>query len=87
MSVAKLKPFDLKQTREMMEFRWMVASGKRLPFAAEAIAEVFRITKGVPRSIVKLANEALIKTAVDNRRQVDKDTVVAASSELTVDES
>ena len=48
--------------------------------------EIFRITRGVPRSIVKLANETLIRAAVDKRKVIDKDTVMAASSELTVDE-
>src|SRR5258708_1540847 len=51
LSVARLKPFDLAQTRAMMQFRWTVAGGKELPFEDEAIVEIFRITKGVPRSI------------------------------------
>ncbi len=86
MSVAKLKPFDLEQTREMMQFRWTVAGGKKLPFDDDAIGEVFRITGGVPRLIVKLANEALIKAAVDGKKHVDRNAIVAASSELVVDE-
>jgi general secretion pathway protein A len=86
MNVAKLQPFDLKQTREMMKFRWTVAGGKDFPFNEEAIVEIYRITRGVPRSIVKLANEALTRTAVDKRKIVDKDTVLAASADLSVDE-
>ncbi len=84
LSVAKLKPFDLKQTEEMLKFRWHVAGGKKLPFDAEAIQEIYERTKGIPRSIVKLANESLIKTAVDNKKTVSRDAVVAAHSELTV---
>ena len=84
MSVARLKPFDLDQTRAMMQFRWTVAGGTALPFSEEALHEVFRITKGVPRSIVKLANEALIKTAVDSKTVVDKDAVIVAAAELTI---
>lgn len=86
MNVAKLQPFDLEQTKEMMKFRWHVAGGKDFPFNEEALAEIFRITRGVPRSIVKLTNEALIRAAVDKRKMIDKDTILAASSELTVDE-
>ncbi len=89
LSVAKLEAFDLGQTKEMMRFRWTVASGGKngdLPFDDEAITELYRISGGLPRSIVKLANEALIKTAVDNKKRVSKEAVVAASAELTVGE-
>lgn len=86
MSLAKLQPFNLDQTRDMMQFRWTVAGGQKLPFDDDAISEVFRITGGVPRAIVKLANEALIKTAVDNQAIVNKDAVIAASAELTTDD-
>lgn len=86
MNVAKLQAFDLEQTREMMKFRWTVAGGKEFPFNDEALAEIFRVTRGVPRSIVKLANEALIRAAVDKRMMINKDMVMAASSELTIEE-
>ncbi|MCC6613387.1 MAG: AAA family ATPase [Anaerolineae bacterium] len=86
MSIAKLKPFNLEQAREMMQFRWTVAGGRNLPFDDDALAEVYRITGGVPRPVVKLANEALIKTAVDGRHVVDRDTVNAAAAELTADD-
>jgi len=85
LSMARLVPFDRQQTAEMLKFRWHVAGGKDFPFAPEAVNEIFRISKGVPRSIVKLANETLIKTAVDNRRVADQDTVIAASSELDIE--
>jgi type II secretory pathway predicted ATPase ExeA len=86
MSLAKLRPFTFSETKEMMKFRWTVAGGKQFPFDEEALAEMFRITKGVPRSIVQLANEALIKMAVDKRKVVDKDSVLFASTELTFNE-
>jgi general secretion pathway protein A len=84
LNLAKLKPLDLPQTQAMMEFRWTVAGGKAFPFDDEAIAEVYRITQGVPRSIVKLANESLIKTVADGKRSVKKDAVIAAAAELAV---
>ncbi len=87
LSVAKLQPFDAEQTRQMLQFRWTVAGGKELPFSQDAIAETYRITQGIPRAIVKLANEALMKTAVDNKQQVDRDTVLAAAAEVAIDET
>lgn len=85
MNIAKLKPLDLQQTRDMMLFRWRVAGGKGLPFNDEAITELYKITGGVPRNIVKVANEALIRAAVDSSKVVDKDTVIASWLELTVE--
>lgn len=87
LNLAKLNPLDLEQTKQMMQFRWTVAGGQKLPFDDEALVEIFRITRGIPRSIVKLAHESLIRTAVDGRKVVDKDTVSVAWSELTVEDS
>ena len=86
LNLARLKPFDQHQTEQMLRFRWHVAGGQDFPFAEEAVSEIFRISKGVPRSIVRLANETLIKAAVDQQRQVGKETVLTAAAELTVDE-
>lgn len=85
MSISRLKPFDLLQTKEMLSFRWTVAGGKTFPFDEDAVQEVFRITKGVPRSIVKLANECLIKTAVERRTTVNKEIVISSATEIAVD--
>lgn len=85
LNIARLQPFDLKQTRKMLEFRWTVAGGEKPPFSEGAIKEIYRITNGVPRMIVKLANEALIRTAVDQHKQVSAEAVKAASIEIAVD--
>ena len=87
LNIAKLNPLDLEQTREMMDFRWTVAGGKKLPFSNEAIIEVFRITRGVPRSIVKVAHESLVWAAVDGTKLVDKDTVISAWMDITVEQT
>ena len=81
MHVARLHPFDLKQTEEMMMFRWAVAGGRKLPFDRRAIEELYRLTGGVARNICKLANEALLRAFVARRKTVDKDTIVAAAAE------
>lgn len=81
MYMAKLRPFDLKQTEEMMKFRWAVAGGQKLPFDREAIKEIYRLTNGIARDICKLANETLLYTVVAKRKTVDKDTVLLAAAE------
>jgi general secretion pathway protein A len=85
LNLAKLKPLNLSETREMMQFRWTVAGGKKLPFADDAVVEIYRVTGGVPRSIVKIAHESLIRAAVDGTKHVDKDTVMSAWMDITVE--
>ena len=81
MYMAKLQPFNLSQTAEMMNFRWKVAGGNRLPFQQEAITEIYRLTGGIAREICKLVSEALLHTMVEKRKIVDKDTVLVSASE------
>lgn len=69
----------------MMKFRWQVAGGRRFPFSDEAISEIFRFTDGVPRSIVKLVNESLVKAAVEQRKIIDRETIIAASAEVIIE--
>jgi general secretion pathway protein A len=85
LNLAKLKPLNLEETRAMMQFRWTVSGGKKLPFADEAVVEIFRITGGVPRNIVKVAHESLIRAAVDGTKHVDKDTVMSAWLDISVE--
>ena len=82
MNISKLEPFTLEQTAEMLSFRWTVAGGKDLPFTPEAIEIIHELTQGIPRLIVKICNEALMKTAVDNQQQVTPETVRHVSTEI-----
>jgi type II secretory pathway predicted ATPase ExeA len=81
MYMAKLQPFNVEQTREMMQFRWTVAGGQDLPFDEEAIGEIYRLTGGIARDICKLANETLLRAAIESRQIVNKDTVLAAAAD------
>ena len=81
MYMARLNPFDLKQTEEMMHFRWAVAGGKNFPFESRSIQELYRLTGGIARDICKLANEALLRTMIEKRNVVNKDIVIAAATD------
>jgi len=81
MYMAKLHPFDLKQTEAMMQFRWTVAGGQQLPFESDALTEIHRLTGGIAREICKLSNETLLRTVVQRLTVVDKDTVVKAATD------
>ncbi len=81
MYMAKLHPFTVKQTRAMMQFRWTVAGGQTLPFTDEAVAEIYRLTSGIARDICKLANETLLRAAIEKQQVVGKETVLAAAAD------
>lgn len=87
MTPARLNPFNLEETKQMVEFRWQVAGGKRAPFADDAYVEMFRVTGGNPRAIVKLCDAALLRAFADGRKLIDKDTMLAAAADAFVIES
>jgi len=84
MTPARLTPFNLEETRQMMNFRWHVAGGTELPFTAEAITEIFRLTGGNARDICKLCDATLLKAYADQRKSIDTDTAAAAASDAFV---
>ena len=81
MHLVRLRPFDRKQTEQMMRFRWTVAGGKKLPFDRRALDEIYRLTGGIAREICKLANESLLRAVVEKRKSIGSDSVVAASAD------
>jgi general secretion pathway protein A len=87
MSPARLNPLNYDETKDMVNFRWRVAGGQQVPFDEDAFVEMFRVTGGNPRAIVKLSDAALIRAYADQRHQVDKDTMVAAASDAFVIET
>lgn len=81
MSPARLRPFERKETEEMMQFRWTVAGGNKLPFDKDAIDEVYRLSRGVPRDICKLVNESLLHAMVAGSKTVTKDLISSAAKD------
>src|SRR5215475_12557264 len=50
-AINPMSPVDLE---DMLKFRWSIASGNKaeLPFHAEAMAEIFAYSKGLPRDAI-----------------------------------
>jgi general secretion pathway protein A len=74
------------ETEAMIQFRWTVAGGKKLPFDTEAINEIYRASLGLPREIVKICDLALLQAFNDERGAIDKDTIATAAEELHLKE-
>jgi general secretion pathway protein A len=77
-----LTAFNRHDTEEMISFRWFVAGGKSLPFPAETLDELFRVTLGLPREIVKACDLSLLRAYSANRTTVNPDDVSAVAAQL-----
>ena len=72
-----LNPFDLDDTRKMIEFRLQRAGyvSKRPLFSDEAIQEIHRYTMGYPRRITMISHKALKQLILSHKEVVDADVV------------
>src|SRR5688500_2126208 len=55
-----LDTLSLAETAAMLKHRWLVAGGKEFPFTADAIDALFAHSRGIPRTQVILADNALL---------------------------
>jgi len=71
---AHLPPLNLVETSEMIRYRLQAAwldLAKGNPFTPEAIDELFTYTKGYPRVICQVADNALLMGMVKKTRRID----------------
>ena len=79
--MSTLDPLTPDETREMIEFRLRIAGRTALLFEPETIAEVHRLTKGVPREIVKRCRTALIVAAMNQLDTIPPEALEDGASE------
>jgi general secretion pathway protein A len=74
-TVMTLDPLTLDETQSMIEHRLGVAGRPEQLFELDAIREVYRVSKGVPREIIKLCRSALTTAAINDLDTVPADVV------------
>ncbi len=81
----RLEPFTAESTEAYLKHRLRLAGCPRMPFAPEAVAAVHRLSRGVPRVINTLCDNALFEAFVARASTVDAPLVerVAASLGLS----
>lgn len=77
-----LLPLSEEQTRAYIEKRITVAGGREPLFTTEAVQEIFRRTKGVPRLINNLCDNALLDGFTADRKIIDETLVKEAADDL-----
>jgi type II secretory pathway predicted ATPase ExeA len=79
---AALTAFNRQDTATMIAFRWTVAGGRTPPFPEPVLDDIFRVTLGMPRDIVKLCDLALLRAATTKRTTTSHEDIAVAAREL-----
>jgi len=71
---------------EMIQFRWMVARGKEVPFApgVNAYKALYVRSKGLPRDAVKMCDEILRELLATNRKHANAEDVELIAQQLNL---
>ncbi len=80
-TIMTLDPLSLDETQAMIEYRLSIAGRQPMLFEPEAVAVVYRISKGVPREIIKLCRAALTTAAINDLDTVPADVVAYDNDE------
>ena len=71
----------------LIDFRWKVAGGGEHPFSHEALEAIFKFSKGSPRKLCKLCDNALIRVYSAGEQVVHPDVVEAVADEIRLNEA
>ena len=80
-----IEPLDIQDTRDMINFRVMVAGRTEPLFTEDAIQVIYEYSHGMPRDICALGLNVLPLALLQNRRIIDAALTAQASDELGVD--
>jgi general secretion pathway protein A len=77
-----LTPLTYEDAVALIDFRWKVAGGDKHPFEQEALEAIFKYSKGLPRKISKLCDNALIRALSNELKSVNKETIEQIAQEV-----
>src|SRR6266852_3970102 len=74
---SSIEPLSLSQTAAMLKYRWMIAGGQEttFPFSEDAVEQLFTYSKGIPRTQIILADNALLAAYLLQQRTVNADLI------------
>src|SRR3712207_1724607 len=81
-----LTPLTYEDVVALIDFRWKVAGGSTHPFDDEALAAIFRYSKGLPRKISKLCDNALIRALSQEVTTINKAIIEQVAQEVRLSE-
>ena len=73
---SSIEALSLSETEAMLKHRWLIAGGKdNFPFATDAIEQIFTYSKGIPRTQIILADNALLAAYLMQQRTINTDLI------------
>lgn len=69
-------------TEEYVKHRLRIAGARQMPFSREAVAAVHRFSRGTPRLINTLCDNAMLEAFLLKRRAIGEDLIVGAARDL-----
>ena len=79
--ILELKPMEVEELEELLEFRMAWARGSNFegqniePFTREAVAEIHRRSRGIPREALKIAGDAVYLAVKDGSPKITDQTM------------
>ena len=70
-----LDPLSPSETAAMLRHRWLIAGGKDFPFVDEAINRLYSYSQGIPRTLVILADNALLGAFLAGQQTIGADLI------------
>ena len=70
-----LDPLSLSETAAMLRHRWLIAGGKDFPFGDEAVDRLYAYAQGIPRTLVILADNALLGAFLAGQQTIGADLI------------
>jgi len=78
-----LQPLGASEVGDYIQHRWTVAGGEQpAPFAPDAVANIAKYSKGIPRLINSICDNALVQAFAECDRTVGADHVQMAARDL-----
>jgi general secretion pathway protein A len=75
-----------RDTDDLIRFRWSVAGGRELPFTDTALESIFRLTKGSPRKLCKLCDNALVAIFLKGAYTADESVIADVARDIRLQE-
>ena len=82
-----LKPLSKNEVKNYIEHRLSVSGREEELFTQEAIDEIYRFSKGIPRLINSIANASMLEALSEEASLILPGHVIKASKELEIDGS
>lgn len=77
-----LKPLSQAEVHDYIRYRWKQAGGGEAPFSLEAIEQVALVSRGIPRLVNSVCDQALLLAYAKSSRQVEQVHIHEAARDL-----